>query len=376
MHEIAPGGSVQPTGIAAGVDGGIWYTEQRTNRVGRVDLASLAITRYALPVASGGPTAIALGADGAMWFTLRGSNEIGRIDATGAITTFPIPTATAQPSSIAPGGPDWMWFSQTGVDQVARIALADGTVEEFATDAGAGPVGVVANGTGAWFTEGSLNRLTHLSLGGDPEPDLVAPTIDLWSPGAGAWTVRNSDALDAGYECHDEGGSGLSECGAAVPSGSPVPDGSLGERSLDVVAKDGAGNAATASAPYLVFGGVWGNVVDGAPLRAGTGSWLTLRMDLGRRAPDPLAAATTQVVDCTTGEPLADPEDAEVHRKLGPWGHLLWVWWDSDREWAGQCRTLTLSFDAAGWDGAEATFGPVSFVGQRHRWWWGWWWRG
>ena len=125
-----------------------------------------------------------------MWFTLRGSNEIGRIvaDATdGTVATFPIPTGSSLPSSIASGGPEWMWFSQTGADQIGRIALADGSVEEFPADAGAGPAGVVANGTGAWFAEGALNRVTH--LGTESEGDVLAPTIDLWSPAPGAWTV-------------------------------------------------------------------------------------------------------------------------------------------------------------------------------------------
>ena len=371
MHEVTPGGSVQPTGIAAGPDGGMWYTEQRSNRVGRVDLTTLAVTRFSLPAASAGPTAIARGGDGAMWFTLRGSNEIGRIATDGTIVTYAIPTGSSLPSAIAPGGPDWMWFTQTGADQVARIALADGMVEEFPTEPGAGPSGVVANGTGAWFAEGALNRLTHLGLSG--ETDLVAPSIDLWSPAPGAWTVQGSGALLAGFACADEGGSFLASCEGTVADGAPVPDDALGLHTLSVHAEDGAGNVADASAPYLVFGSAWGSVLGDDPARAGKWLWLVLRMDLGRRAPNPLAGATTQVVDCDTGDPVEDPEPAEIHAKMGPWGHFLWVWWGTDRDWAGQCRTLTLGFAADGWSGADATFGPVTFA--EHRGWWGWWWR-
>ncbi len=263
-HDVMPGGSVQPTGITVGPDGAIWYTEQRTNRIGRIDRATLAVTRYALPAASSSPTAISTGADGAMWFTLRGSNEIGRITTDGTITTYPIPTGSSLPSSIAPGGPEWMWFSQTGVDQVARIALADGSIEEFPADAGSGPVGVVANGTGAWFTEGALNRLTHLSMDGGGD-DTVAPTIDLWSPAPGAWTVRRSGGLVAGYACVDEGAAQPDVCEGTVGdevvgSGAALPDEALGLHSLDVHAADGAGNGADASAPYLVFGSVAGSI--------------------------------------------------------------------------------------------------------------------
>jgi len=371
MHDVMPGGSVQPTGIAAGPDGGMWYTEQRSNRIGRVDLATLTVTRFPLPSASASPTAIALGADGAMWFTLRGSNEIGRIATDGSITTFAIPTGSSLPSSIAAGGPDWMWFSQTGADQVARIALADGTVEEFPTDPGASPTGVVANGTGAWFTEGALNRLTHIGMAG--EADLLPPTIDLWSPGLGDWTVKGSGGLTAGYACADEGGSLPPTCEGTVPEGAPLPDDTLGLHTLAVHAEDGAGNVADVSAPYLVFGSAWGSVLRDEQARAGKWLWLALRMDLGRHAPDPLEGATTQLVDCDTGETMGDPEPAEIHSRMGPWGHYLWVWWDTDRDWAGQCHTLTLGFSADGWTGADATFGPVAFSEHHH--WWCWWWR-
>lgn len=379
MHEVTPGGSVQPTGIAAGPDGGMWYTEQRTNRIGRVDLSTLLVTRFPLPAASSSPTAIAAGADGGMWFTLRGSNEIGRIvaDVTdGTVTTFPIPTGSSLPSSIAPGGPEWMWFSQTGADQVARIALADGSVEEFPADAGAGPAGIAANGTGAWFAEGALNRITHLGEGSGG--DAIAPTIDLWSPPPGAWTVRGGD-LAAGYACHDEGGSLLDRCsgsvdGLSVENEEGVPDRDLGMHSLTVHATDGADNVTEASAPYLVFGSAWGSVLDDDPVKPGTRQWLVLRMDLGRRAPDPVAGATTQAVDCETGAPLGEPEPAEIRSRLGYWGHFLTVTWDTDGRWDGSCRTLTLSFSADGWTGADAAFGPVEFIQHRH--WWCWWWRG
>jgi hypothetical protein len=147
-----------------------------------------------------------------------------------------------------------------------------------------------------------------------------------------------------------------------------------GLHSLAVHATDGDDNVADASAPYLVFGSAWGSVLGDGAGKAGTWQWLVLRMDLGRRAPDPVAGATTQAVDCESGGPLGEPEPAEIRSRLGYWGHYLTVTWDTDRHWAGSCRTLTLSFSADGWTGADATFGPVGFTRRHHT--WCWWWRG
>ena len=377
MHEVTPGGSVQPTGIAAGPDGGMWYTEQRTNRVGRVDLATLVVTRFPLPAASSSPTAIAAGADGAMWFTLAGSNEIGQIAADGTVATFPIPTGSSLPSSIAPGGPEWMWFSQTGADQIARIALADGSVEEFSADAGAAPAGIVANGTGAWFAEGALNRLTHLGTGGTG--DAIAPTIDLRSPSPGAWTVSGGD-LVAGYGCADEGGSLLSECAGSV-------DG--------VIVADGQGPARRRSRPAQL----------GRPRRGRRRERCRrervvprLRVGLGQRA----RRRPGEARDLAMAGPADGPRPSRIRSgrrepPRRPWtaaraprsvlprpprsGRSSASGDTSSRSsgtptHAGPaaCRTLTLTFSADGWGGADATFGPVGFSRPAKG--WCWWWRG
>jgi hypothetical protein len=91
----------------------------------------------------------------------------------------------------------------------------------------------------------------------------------------------------------------------------------------------------------------------------GEGLTLELGMELPAKAA-PLATAVTTPVACATGDPVGAAEQAALRSRVTHLGELS-IRWDTPRSWAGQCRTLTLSFSAAGWTGADAVFGPVGF---------------
>src|SRR5262245_38528182 len=67
-----PTGS-QPTAIAAGPDGNLWFTETGANKVGRLTIAGN-LTEF--PVGSL-PTGITAGPDGNVWYTLAGTGAAG-----------------------------------------------------------------------------------------------------------------------------------------------------------------------------------------------------------------------------------------------------------------------------------------------------------
>jgi hypothetical protein len=196
--------------------------------------------------------------------------------------------------------------------------------------------------------------------------DLLAPTISLRSPEDGDWTTLGATSLIAEYGCvEQEGGSALEWCGGPSASGDPVPATSLGLLPFRVSACcDLAGHATSETTEYFVFRSVDGTVVGGKTARPGTGLTLTLEMGLPPGT-DPLATIETQHVNCADGAALEAPEAAVTRVRITHSGGLS-IRWDTDRAWAGQCRTLTSSFGAAGWVGATgsgpaATFGPVSF---------------
>ncbi len=98
---------------------------------------------------------------------------------------------------------------------------------------------------------GNENTVTHnynvIASGGDT----TAPTITLTTPASGA-VYHVGDAVTAAYSCTDAG-SGAATCAGTVANGADISTGSAGVQTFTVDATDNAGNAATASASYLVL---------------------------------------------------------------------------------------------------------------------------
>ena len=231
----------QPPEIAAGPDGNLWFTEQRTNKIGRITRAG-AITEFDVPhgCCVGG---IAAGPDGNLWFTEGGSlvggigritpagaiseftlpsgryavditagpdgnlwfaespgNRIGRITPSGTLTEFPIPTPNGHPWGIAAGPDGALWFTEIDGNKIGRITLA-GEISEFAIPTtNSGPSGIAAGPDGnVWFSEGhfggQIGRITPAgeitefptpAPGTQPGGIVAGPDGSLWFAGTGA----------------------------------------------------------------------------------------------------------------------------------------------------------------------------------------------
>jgi streptogramin lyase len=63
-------------GITTGPDGALWFTEGRTNKLGRMTTTG-SVTEYPVPTASAGLGRI-VSASGSLWFTEQATNKIGR----------------------------------------------------------------------------------------------------------------------------------------------------------------------------------------------------------------------------------------------------------------------------------------------------------
>ncbi|WP_199614091.1 virginiamycin B lyase family protein [Paenibacillus alkalitolerans] len=70
-----------------------------------------------IPLEACYPSFITTGADGALWFTENQSNRIGRITVDGDIREFPIPSANAGPVGA-------VWFAEE-CSQIGRLKLSD-----------------------------------------------------------------------------------------------------------------------------------------------------------------------------------------------------------------------------------------------------------
>jgi hypothetical protein len=96
-----PSSNSHPTEITAGPDGNMWFTEQDTDKIGRITLDGN-ISEFDVPTINGYPFAITSGPDGNLWFTEgkpdnKSGNRIGRITPAGEVREFPVPTDGANP---------------------------------------------------------------------------------------------------------------------------------------------------------------------------------------------------------------------------------------------------------------------------------------
>ncbi|MGE4174796.1 MAG: hypothetical protein AB7G65_02960 [Thermoleophilia bacterium] len=211
IGRITPGGAVTeftagltagaaPTSIAAGPDGNLWFTEQANpGRIGRITPAGT-ITEFTAGLSNDGqPTGITAGPDGALWFTeAKNPGRIGRITTSGVITEFTAGlTTNAQPTDIVTGPDGNLWFTENAnPGRIGRITPA-GVVTEFTaglttnsqpSDITAGPDGNL------WFTEygnpGRIGRITTagviteftagLTTNAQPTDILTGPDGNLW----------------------------------------------------------------------------------------------------------------------------------------------------------------------------------------------------
>jgi virginiamycin B lyase len=151
----------EPTGIAVGADGNLWFTEQIANQIGRITPAG-DITEFPIPTADSWPMDIAAGPDGSLWFTESIRYRVGRITTEGKITEFLVPKYAAQPKDIVPGPDSNLWF--TSETQIGRITTS-GKITLYSVPTDISIVWGIAPGPdGAlWFTETGANKLGRVS---------------------------------------------------------------------------------------------------------------------------------------------------------------------------------------------------------------------
>ncbi len=161
-----PGSGADPTLLAVGADGNIWFTEYLAGRIGRITPDGV-ITEFDLPNCSGcRPNDIVLGPDGNMWFTEFNRLVIGRIAPDGSITEYPAtPDYT---TGITVGSDDNLWFCEYLSGRVAVMNTSGQLLNEFLIPtATARPVAITHGPDGnLWFAEAPRALIGRLTPGG------------------------------------------------------------------------------------------------------------------------------------------------------------------------------------------------------------------
>ena len=132
----------EPIAITAGPDQAVWFTDIANNQIGRIDTATGTITEYVVPQPTNLPPGegvnygmygIAAGADGGIWFTEANTGQIGRIDpTTKAITEFDIPgnvISNPVPYAITSAADRNLWFSVGG--GIGEVDLTSDTITAY-----------------------------------------------------------------------------------------------------------------------------------------------------------------------------------------------------------------------------------------------------
>ena len=201
IEEFAVPAGSHPHDVSPAVDGGVWYTGQRTGVLGHLDPESGTIREIALGTGSS-PHGVITGPDGAPWITDSGLNGIVRVDpATDAVRTFPLPAERpgANLNTAVFDAAGTLWFTgQAGV--YGRLDPSSGEVEVFDAPGGRGPYGITATPDGAvWYASLAGNHIARI----DPESGAATvvepPTADqgarrAWSDSSGRLWVSEWQA--------------------------------------------------------------------------------------------------------------------------------------------------------------------------------------
>ena len=139
IGKMSPSGSILgeypvkdlPAQLVAGPnhENAMWATTQGTsgNSIVRVTTSG-AVTEYLLPAASA-PEGISVGPDGNLWFTDNGTNKVGKITPSGAISEYPLNSEASRPMGIVKGPDGRLWFTEWGNNQIAAILPSGVKVE-------------------------------------------------------------------------------------------------------------------------------------------------------------------------------------------------------------------------------------------------------
>jgi streptogramin lyase len=150
----------EPSGITAGPDGALWFTNTGNGSIGRITTAGV-VTSYQDPTISS-PMGITAGPDGSLWFANYGDNSIGRITTTGVVTDNTNPTISG-PVGITAGPDGALWFTNSGNNSIGRITTT-GVVTDYTDATISQPSGITVGPDGAlWFTQtgnDSIGRIT------------------------------------------------------------------------------------------------------------------------------------------------------------------------------------------------------------------------
>jgi virginiamycin B lyase len=166
MEWAVPTKGAHPHDPAVGADGALWFTEQMTNKIGRLDPKSGAFKEYALKVEDSGPHGLVADREGNIWFTGNFKGYIGKLDPhTGAVTEYKIPDPKGEdPHTAVFDAYGILWFTFQVANMVGRLDPRTGKIDlKKVPTADSHPYGIAINSKGIpIFCEFATNKMAKI----------------------------------------------------------------------------------------------------------------------------------------------------------------------------------------------------------------------
>jgi len=176
-------------------DGRVWFTVQQGNVVGVLDPKNGAIKLADVPTAHALPYGIVLDSKGTPYFCEFGSNKIARIDpATMQMHEYVLPEG-ARPRRLRMANDTTIYYSDFQRGYLGRLDLASSVVKEWPSPGGpqSQPYGIAITGDGVvWYSESGVKPNTLVRF--DPKTG----QFQKWNIPSGGGVVRNMVATNDG----------------------------------------------------------------------------------------------------------------------------------------------------------------------------------
>jgi len=152
-----------PHDPALGPDNSLWFTEQRANKIGRLDPTTGRIREFPLRTPDSGPHGLVVDKQGNVWFTANSRGYIGKLNPeSGEVTEYPLKDERAKdPHTPIFDAKGTLWFTVQEGNLIGRLDSKSGEVrlKEVPTPK-ARPYGIVVGKDGApYFCEFGTNKL-------------------------------------------------------------------------------------------------------------------------------------------------------------------------------------------------------------------------
>ena len=190
--DVAPGAGPHDVAAAPAPGGPVYYTAQRTGKLGVLDPASSKVTEVPLGRGSA-PHGVVVGPDGAPWITDGGQNAIVRVDPKShEVRKFPLPrdAGYANLNTLTFDRKGRVWFTgQSGI--YGRVDPATSDVKVWNAPHGRGPYGITTTPNGdVYYASLAGNHIAKIDVETGAATVIEPPTKEqgarrIWSDSKG-----------------------------------------------------------------------------------------------------------------------------------------------------------------------------------------------